>query len=422
MENMREGCKRDIGDYSMLDEKVQDNPFEFYHLLQDACPVYQMPENGFYMITRYDDVRSVLRNAEVFQNYVPPSATLASNARHSLYQSVLREHGWPNVPTLQRCDGVAHKRYRKLVERVFSAQRVRELTPRIDELANLIIDRFIDRGFCEFVTEFALQLPGMFISEQLGLEAESVHTIKRWGDALTAMRSRLLSDEEIVATAKVELECQHHMAKIFEDRRINPQNDILSGLVHAHQADEEALSMPELQGLGAQLLAAGFETTMNAIAHGMLYLIRNPEQMRMLQADRALMPKFVDETLRIDSPNAGILRYTSKDAEVAGTTIPKDSVVMVRMSAANRDARKFPDPDMFDIMRENAALHVGFGFGAHACVGSLLARQEITSSFTALLDRLNDIALAEPLPDPLHAPDFWLRPIKRLQISFTAAS
>lgn len=406
-----------LSKYSMLDEKIQDSPFDFYHLLQDKCPVYKMPETGFYMITRYDDVRKVLRDAATFRNQIPANEGL-SGERHELYQSVLREHGWPNVPTLQRCDGEAHRRYRKLVERVFSAARVRELTSRLDGLANQIIDRFIDRGRCEFVREFALMLPGMFISEQLGLEADSVDTIKRWGDALTVMRSRLLSEEEVIATAKVELECQYHLARIFEERRVNPQSDILSGLVHAHQEGEEPLSMAELQGLGAQLLAAGFETTMNAIAHGLLGLLTDPDQMAKLRADRSLLKGFIEETLRFDSPNAGILRYTTRDAEVEGTTIPKGSVVMVRMAAANRDAAKFPDPDRFDIERENAALHVAFGFGPHACVGSLLARQELTSAFTALLDRLEDIQLAEPLPVPAHAPDFWLRPLRRLPITF----
>jgi len=406
--------------HSMLDAAVQDDPFDFYRLLQDEAPVYRMPETGFYLVNLRDDVRRVLREEKTFRNYVPPAATLATEARHRLYQSVLRdENGWPNVPTLQRCDGTAHRRYRKLVEKVFSAARVRELAPRIDALAHVIIDRFIDRGECEFVSEFALQLPGMFISEQLGLEADSVHTIRRWGDALTAMRSRLLSDEEIVATARIELECQRHLAKIFEERRAHPKDDILSRLVHAHETPEEALSMAELQGVGAQLLAAGFETTMNALAHGMLYLIRNPGQMALLRANRDLMPKFVDETLRIDSPNAGILRYASQDAEVGGVAIPKDSVVMARMGAANRDPRKFADPDAFDILRDNASLHVAFGFGPHACVGSLLARQEMRSAFAALLDRLDDIAFAGPLAVPLHAPDFWLRPLRRLNVSFT---
>ena len=410
-----------IGQYSMLDEKTQDCPFDFYHLLQDERPVYQMPETGFYMITRYDDVRSVLRNAAVFHNFVPPSEGLAGE-RHELYQSVLREGGWPNVPTLQRCDGDKHKRYRKLVERVFSAQRVRELAPRLDKLAHTIIDRFIERGECEFVREFALMLPGMFISEELGLESDDVDTIRRWGDALTVMRSRLLSEDEVVATAHVELELQHHLAKIFEARREEPQGDILSGLVHAHQGEEEPLSMGELQGLGAQMLAAGFETTMNAIAHGMLLLLKHPDQMAELRGDRSLMPGFVEETLRYDSPNAGILRRAAEDAEVAGTKIPKGSILMVRMAAANRDGRKFVEPDEFDIHRKNAPLHVAFGFGAHACVGQMLARQEMTSAFNALFDRMLEIRLAEPLPEILHRPDFWLRPMNRLPIKFVPAA
>jgi cytochrome P450 len=261
-------------------------------------------------------------------------------------------------------------------------------------------------------------LPGMFISEQLGLDAEDVDTLKRWGDAIVAMRSRVMSEEEIRATARVELECQHHLAKVFEARKTAPTGDVLSGLVHAHESGEEPLTMGELQGLGAQLIAAGFETTMGAISHGMLFLLTYPDQMAKLRTDRSLMKGFVEEVLRFDAPVHGILRYSTEDAEVAGTTIPKGSIVMPRFGAANRDAAKYPNPDTFDITRANAATHMSFGIGPHFCVGALLAKQEITSSFSALLDRMDDIQLAEPMPNPAHEPDFWLRPLRRLPITF----
>ena len=413
--------RKNISDYSLLDTGVQDQPFEFYQLLQQECPVYRMPETNFYIVSRYDDARRVARDTTTFLNQIPARQGLAGE-RDAIYQSVLRERGWPNVPTLQRCDGEQHARHRKLVERVFTPARVREMTPRLEQLAHQIIDRFIDRGECEFVSEFALMLPGMFISEQLGLDADDVGMLKRWGDAIVAMRSRLLSEEEVRATAEIELECQHHLAQVFEARRTTPANDILSGLVHLHGEGEEPLSMGELQGLGAQLIAAGFETTMGAISHGMMFLQLFPDQMAKLRADRSLMKNFVEEVLRYDAPVHGILRLATDDVEIAGTTIPKGSIVMPRFGAANRDANKYPDPDIFDITRANAASHVSFGFGPHFCIGAVLAKQEMITGFSAVLDRMDDIRLAGPIPRPSHRPDFWLRPLKELRLIFRRPS
>jgi cytochrome P450 len=409
-----------IGEYSLLDSAVQDDPFEFYAALQRQCPVYRMPENGFQIVTRYDDVREVARNSQTFLNAIPARQGLGGE-RDILYQSILRERGWMNKPTLNRCDGETHQRYRRLVDRVFTAKRVRDLTPRIDAMANEIIDAFIDRGECEFVSEFALLLPGMFISEQLGLDRHDVKKLKRWGDAFVAMRSRVLDEDEVRATAEIELECQHHLAKVFERCRRTPDDGILSGLVHAHEAGEEPLSMEELQGMAAQLIAAGFETTMSAIAHGMWLLLRFPDQMARLRADRSLMKSFVEEVLRFDAPVHGILRFTSCEAEVAGTVIPKNTVVMPRYGAANYDQTKFPNPDVFDIGRSNASQHMSFGFGAHYCVGAALARQEMVSGFTALLERITDIAIVGEMPKPAHEPSFFLRPLKRLPIRFVKA-
>jgi cytochrome P450 len=143
--------------------------------------------------------------------------------------------------------------------------------------------------------------------------------------------------------------------------------------------------MEELQGLGAQLIAAGFETTMGAISHGMLFLLTHPDQMGKLRSDRSLMKGFVEEVLRFDAPVHGILRYSTEDVEIAGTRIPKGSIVMPRFGAANWDAAKYPNPEIFDITRPNAATHLSFGAGPHFCVGALLAKQEITSGFTAVL-------------------------------------
>ncbi len=150
----------------------------------------------------------------------------------------------------------------------------------------------------------------------------------------------------------------------------------------------------------------------------MWQLLRYPDQQALLRADRSLMKGFIEEALRFESPVQGLARRTTRDVELRGVTIPKDSLVVARYGAANRDEEKFENADRFDIRRENAATHVAFGLGTHFCIGEALARQEMRSAFTALLDRLDHVELDGPMPDPAHRPSMFFLPIVELRLRF----
>ncbi len=407
-----------VADYSFMDHEVQSDPFDFYALLHEECPVYLMPETGFYMVTKYDDLRQVLKDTVTFSSDVRTGNSLQGE-NSALHQEILVEKGWGHVQTLQRTDPPEHNRYRKLLDRVFTAKRVREMVPYIDGVASELIDSWIDDGECDFNAQFAMPMPGIIIAEQLGLARDQIDTFKRWADAMLALSIRPLSREEIQEAAETEVEAQQFMFKVFEDRKANPTDDIMSGLVHAQDEDEEPLSMHELQNLMHQLITGGFETTQSAINHGMWLLLRFPDQMAKLRSDMTLIKPFVEEVLRMESPVQGLARMATRDVEVGGTLIPKDSVVLVRYGAANRDAGTFECPHAFDIERKNAGAHIAFGMGAHFCVGAMLGRQEMVSSFTALLDRLDDIELARELPYPVHNQSLFFIPMKELPIKFT---
>lgn len=407
---------------SFFDPVVQDDPFDVYREMHQKCPVHQLPENGMFMVTRYEDVREMLTDPERFSSRPSGGAAGAASEAAQAHASVFAEKGWVKARTLQRTDPPVHTHYRKLLGRVFTNRTVQDMTPRIDEIAHELIDAFIDRGECEFVTEFALPLPGVFICEQLGLPASEYETFKRWTDAMLAMSQRLLTPEEAVAQAEIELEAQHHLAREFEARRDQPSDDLISKLVHAHTGDDdddEPFTMEELQDLMHQLTTGGFETTTAALTTGMWLLLRYPGELAKLRADRSLQRNFIEESLRFDSPVAGLWRTSACPTQLGGVEIPEGSSVMARYAAANRDAEVFDDPDVFDIERPNANQHVAFGLGNHFCIGAALARAELMSGFTALLDRLDDIELAEPLDDQPHEFSFFLRPMKRLPLRFT---
>ena len=403
--------------YNFLDPLVNSDPYEFYGVLHKEQPVYQIPGVGIYMLTKYDDIRMALKDYETFSNDV----SLATRGEFSsLHQNILVEGGgWEHVQTLQRTDPPVHKRYRKLVDRVFTKKRVDELLPHLDEVVNELIDNFIEKGNCDFNDEFAMRMPGIIIAEQLGLSRDNVATFKKWADSmLGASRAPIATEEEVTANAKTELEAQLFLAEVFEDRRKNPKEDLMSAMVHAHGDDEEPLSMHELQNLMHQLITGGYETTQSAINHGMWSLIRFPDIAEKIYQDESLLKPFIEEVLRWESPVQFLLRRTSKDVEVSGTVIPKDSMVMMGYGPANRDEEKFSCPHQFQLNREGVGAHMAFGSGAHHCPGALLGRQEMIRSFKFLIQRMKNIKIDKPLQEPVHNFSMFFMPMKEFFITF----
>ena len=233
------------------------------------------------------------------------------------------------------------------------------------------------------------------------------------------MAQRVLTLDEALEAAAIECEAQHHLAAEFEKRRAHPIDGLISALVHAHGDDEQPLTMEELQDLMHQLITGGFETTTAALSTGMWLLLRYPEQQRLLRDDPSLMRNFIEESLRFDSPVAGLWRIAACPTTLRGVAVGQGEPVMARFAAANRAGEHFDDPGRFDISRDNAATHVAFGVGNHFCIGAALARQELLSAFDAVIARLDDLALAEPLDEMPHHFCFFLRPMKRLPLSFS---
>jgi len=403
---------------SFMDPAIQDDPFDTYAEMHERCPVHRLPETGLIMVTKYDDVRTVMTDATVFSSQ--PSGGAGRQTEIGLaHADYMATHGWTKARTLQRTDPPVHTRYRKLLGRVFTNRRVKDMAPRIDEITAMLVDRFIDRGSCEWVSELALPLPGIFIADQLGLEASQIDVFKSWAEAMLAMSQRVLTMEEALAAAATEVEAQQFLAAEFEKRRANPTDDLISALVHAHGDDDDAFTMEELQDLMHQLITGGFETTTAALSTGMWHLLRFPEQQKMLRDDPTLIPNFIEESLRYDSPVAGLWRVATCPTALRGVAIDEGQPVMARYAAANRDAEQFEEPGKFDLMRHNASTHVAFGVGNHFCIGAALARQELLSAFEAVIARMGDLELREQLDEQPHEFSFFLRPMKRLPLQFT---
>lgn len=409
---------------TLLDPETAACPFAHYDELREKAPVYRMPETGFYMITRYEDLRAIVADPETYSNAIEMEAQAGEKddtGRNlgEVYAEHLAELGWGRVRTLHRTDAPEHGRYRRLMNRALTPGMVRRMMPDVERIADDLITAFIDRGSCEFISEFAFPLPGKVIAHLIGMDDADITTFKRWADAMLSPAQGLLVDEESARRyAAIEAEAQHHMAVVFEERRLHPRDDLMSAMIAPPDDGDQPFTMHELMDLMNQLITGGYTTTADAIGNAMLLLIQHPEQLELLRQDRSLLQNFANEVLRHSTSVQGLFRRTTRDVTLGGVDIPQNSIIHIRYGAANRDPEMFPDPETFDITRGNASKNLAFSRGPHFCVGQPLAVQEMVVAFDRLLDRTDDWALA-PGFVPQRAPGFFLYSLTQLPITFS---
>jgi len=407
-------------DFNFFDEEVLNCPYDFYRAIQEQAPVYRLPDTNIYMVSRYADVKQLIKD----------TATYSNNFNHLLKGpepapevTEIYARAWEPVDTMVTADPPRHKTYRTLVNKVFNAKRVNAMEDYMTAIVHELIDNFIERGECDFVGEFTTPLPVYVIADQLGVPRKDLRDFKQWSDSFARRLSQMATPEEQVEDANNIVAFQMYFADMCEQRRKEPADDMISDLVVTEIKDPDngevrLLNMEELQSVLQQLMVAGNETTTSAITGGMLSLIQNPEQMQDLQDHPEKIPNAVEEILRMESPSAGMWRVVKKDSEVHGVKIPRDSLVMLRYHAANRDRQLFDEPNEIDINRSNADDHIAFGQGIHFCPGAMLARKEMNVAFIALLSRLENIQIVEEKSDLTYWPNIVLRGLKGLHISF----
>ena len=411
----------DITKVNMVSPEVLECPYPYYERVREEAPVHQTPL-GFWAVSRYEDVLSVVRNPEMFSSLAQSNSFVTPPPPEVIE---IAKQGYPRVNTLLSNDPPSHTQFRTLVNKAFLPKRVAQLEDSIRKIANDLIDAFINDGKVDLVEQFAVGVPLTVIADALGVDRADMPKFKKWSDDSVAPLSGMLTPERQIECAHSRIEFQKYMVDRVREREENLRDDLLSDLVQARfdsgERAGEGMTMPEMLDVIAQLLVAGNETTTKLIAAATLMLVENPEQMAKVRADHSLIPNLVEEALRMEAPVQMLPRFTKDDVEVGGVVIPKGSVVMAMYGCANRDGGKYPNPDMFDIERDNARTQLAFGQGPHFCVGAALARSEARIAFELLLSRLNNIALAN-VDTPTHRElSMTLRGLTNLHLTFTPA-
>ncbi len=395
------------------------DPFDYYRAVHEAgIAIEHLEGMNTWVVYSYDLCSEAAAKPEVFSNDF--TALMGREADEDI-QAILAE-GWPDLPTLLTADHPVHTRNRKLVNLAFSAPRVNAIEADMRTKSIELIEAFADRGACEFVEEFGVPLPVAMIAGQIGLDDDPAR-VKRWSDAAVDRFSQMVDHQRKLECASSLVEFQHYIKGLIDDRRANGGNDLLTDLVEARVEGETPLIDPEIMSLMQQFMVAGNETTTSTLAGGLLQLIRNPDQMAKAKAaaggrDPKLLGNLVEEALRYETPTAGMWRIVKADTELGGVSIPAGAVLQLRYAAANRDPKKFPDPDRFDIERTNARTHLSFGKGPHMCVGNMLSRKEMVVAFDELLERLDNFAVADENAIRI-LPNILLRGVTHLPITFT---
>jgi cytochrome P450 len=386
------------------------DPFPLYRQLREEGPVRRVVIAGgldTWLVTRYEDGLAALSDPRLSSDVRDASdprlmAQLPATERESLLSNMLRS------------DPPDHTRLRRLVSKAFTARRVAELEPRIQEVADRLLDEIAPAGRADLVADFALPLPVTVISELLGVPVEDRHDFQRWTDDLI-LRGAEQPDPAVVDAAWQRMRA--YLTGLLAAKRSAPGDDLLSALITARD-EEQRLDEDELIAMSFLLLAAGYITTVNLIGGGVAALLAHPEQLDLLRADPGLLPGAIEEFLRFDGPvNPGIARFAREDMVIAGVAVPRGATVLIASAVADRDPGRFPDPERLDITRRDNA-HLAFGHGIHYCLVAPLARLEGQVAIGTVLRRLPGLALAVP-PGELTWRTGGLRGARALTVTFT---
>jgi cytochrome P450 PksS len=388
------------------------DPYPFYARLREQSPVCRVRvppgRQEAWLVTRYEDVSALLKDTRLAKD--PANAlNLDEMRRQPRPPAIVR----PLTRNMLGLDDPDHARLKKLVQKTFTPRRVEAISGRTQTIANALLSGLQRRPGFDLIEDYALPLPVAVISDMLGVPEQDRARFARWSRKLitTPMQpSRmLLALPHMWAFVR-------YLKRLVAQKRREPADDLVSALVEVEEGGG-GLDGEELLAMIAILLSAGHETTTNLIGNGVLALLRHPEQCERLRADPSLIETALEELLRFESPaETSTHRYARDDLEIAGTRIPRGSLVLGVIASANRDERAFPDADRLDLARQPNR-HLSFGHGGHFCVGAALARMEGRVAIATLLHRLPKLRLAQDQSQLTWRGGLVLRGITRLPVT-----
>lgn len=389
----------------LFSPEIRQNPYPMYLNMRKNQPVLFVPDLGVWSVFRFDDVKTVLSNHNLFSSqYGQPPAPDAGAAAQARGQS-----------SLITTDPPRHTQIRSLVNRAFTPRAVAALEPRIEAIANELLDNVIESGQIDLVQDLSYPLPVIVIAEMLGIPAKDRDRFKHWSDEVVASADNVVGGQS-TDSRSVHEEMNAYFRGVIAQRRAAPQEDLISALLAA-EIENEHLTEGDILSLCWLLLVAGNETTTNLIGNAVRTFVEHPAEMQRLRENPDLLPGAIEEVLRFRSPVQAMFRIAKEDVELCGQTIPAGRRVVAWIGSANRDEDKFPDAERFDLTRSPNP-HIAFGHGVHFCLGAPLARLEAKVALAVVLRRLHELERSDDNP-LAPARGFIVHGVTNLPLRFT---
>jgi amino acid adenylation domain-containing protein len=394
--------------YHLMDPEVLANPYPLFHRLRRESPVHWDPFLHAWIVTRYNDVLEVLQNFSADRTPTPEQlAGMGLSQLSPLAQLMVQQMLFMDAP--------AHTRLRSLASRAFTPARIQVLKEHIRDIVDRLLSSVRDQGGMDVIADLAEPLPAIVTAEMLGVPVSDHRKLKVWSANFAEMLGNFQHNPD---HAQVMLRTVDEMTAYFkqavEEQKQKPREGLIHSLLTA-EIDGDRLTDEEVVANTIITMVGGQETTTNLIGNGVLTLLRHPGEMQKLRDDLSLIPSAVEEMLRFESPSQHTARLAPADRQLGGEAIRKRQAVIAVMAAANRDPERFPEPDRFDISRQDNR-HLAFGYAAHFCFGAPLARMEGQIAFEALLRAFDELRM-EP-QELVWRTNLGLRGLRSLRVRF----
>ncbi len=395
-------------EYQPFSKEQLDNPYKFLQRARNEEPIFYSELLNAYVITRYEDVLNILKNPTQFSS-AQSLQTMGEFTPETV--EVLRQ-GFPFVALISS-DGDEHKRLRAPFVKVFAPERLVTVEDSIRSITNRLVDSFINDGKVEIVSKFAHPLPLEVILTMYGVPLDKMELVKNSGNSTSALFSTPLPPERQIECAKNYVALQQYLASLIEQRRSTPGDDLISEL------QTSDLTLPEQVLLLCEIVIAGHKTTASLIGTALKLLVEDYNTWQSLHENPALIPIAVEEVLRYDTPAQSMVRVTTQEVTLSGTTIPQDSRVLVLYGSANRDSEQYENGDRFDIERfQDAPVnHLAFSHGKHHCTGFNLARRQVRIALEVLSTRIPNLRIT-PNQELNHIPTLLDRGYESLELEW----
>ncbi|ARP70974.1 cytochrome P450 [Streptomyces pluripotens] len=385
------------------------DPYPAYAELRARGRVIRYEPTDQWLIPHHADVSALLRDRRLGRTYrhrfshqefgrTPPPPE--QEPFHTL-----NDHGMLDL------EPPDHTRIRRLVSKAFTPRTVERLKPYVCALAGELVSGLVREGGGDLLTQVAEPLPVAVIAEMLGVPEADRAQLRPWSADICGMYELTPSPETAARAVRASVEFSGYLRELIAARRKEPGEDLISGLIAAHD-EGDRLTEQEMISTAVLLLNAGHEATVNATVNGWAALLRHPGQLAALRADHSLVPAAIEELMRYDTPLQLFERWVLEDIEIDGTTVPRGAEIAMLFGSANHDPAVFPEPDRLDLTREDNP-HISFSAGIHYCIGAPLARMELAASMTALLRQAPTLALAQ---EPVRKPNFVIRGLEGLRV------